>query len=163
VLSGECPSTDQRGVARPQDGQTGRGSVCDVSAYEFQPHVNLGLTVTGAPDPAQTIQPVTYTIHATNAGPDTGFQTDVHDTYPSSATLRNVSPSQGSGAGDGIVPFRLVCPLGPIASGADATIAITLLPVRYGPLISDLNVSGPYLDPVLANNFVEVTTTVNPV
>ena len=39
-----CPTTDQRGVARPQ------GASCDIGAYEFQPHVPVTLKVTKTAD-----------------------------------------------------------------------------------------------------------------
>jgi hypothetical protein len=31
-----CPSTDQRGIARPQIGKTGDRAICDIGAYEFK-------------------------------------------------------------------------------------------------------------------------------
>jgi hypothetical protein len=31
-----CPSTDQRGIARPQIGNLGDQAICDIGAYEFK-------------------------------------------------------------------------------------------------------------------------------
>ena len=34
VTNNDCPSTDQRGVARPQDGNRDGFAACDIGAYE---------------------------------------------------------------------------------------------------------------------------------
>jgi hypothetical protein len=39
-----CPATDQRGVARPQDGNGDGSAVCDIGAYEFAPPVDVCTT-----------------------------------------------------------------------------------------------------------------------
>jgi hypothetical protein len=39
-----CPATDQRGVARPQDGNSDGQAVCDIGAFELR-------TVAGTPPP----------------------------------------------------------------------------------------------------------------
>ena len=36
-----CPLTDQRGVARPMDGNRSGPAVCDIGAYEFNPNAPL--------------------------------------------------------------------------------------------------------------------------
>jgi len=45
-----CPSTDQRGVSRPQDGDEDGSAVCDIGAYELQP-AQATPTPTGTPTP----------------------------------------------------------------------------------------------------------------
>jgi hypothetical protein len=42
VTTGNCPPTDQRGVARPQDGNGDGRAVCDIGAFEVQPPVTFG-------------------------------------------------------------------------------------------------------------------------
>ncbi|MEX0800812.1 MAG: right-handed parallel beta-helix repeat-containing protein [Dehalococcoidia bacterium] len=63
-----CPASDQRGVARPQDGDDDGTAICDVGAFELEPAVP---TPTPTPQPAG--QTPTVTATATPAElPDTG-------------------------------------------------------------------------------------------
>jgi hypothetical protein len=41
VVASTCPATDQRGVARPQDGNLDGRAVCDIGAFELQPQVTF--------------------------------------------------------------------------------------------------------------------------
>ncbi len=41
-----CPSTDQRGLARPRDGNADGVAVCDIGAFEFQPATGTTTTTT---------------------------------------------------------------------------------------------------------------------
>jgi uncharacterized repeat protein (TIGR01451 family) len=69
------PATDQRGVARPQDG------VCDKGAFEGRPQADLAITKTdngATPAPGEAI---TYTIVARNNGPTAVTGATVTDTF----------------------------------------------------------------------------------
>jgi uncharacterized repeat protein (TIGR01451 family) len=74
------PSTDQRGVTRPQ------GAICDSGAVESRPQADLSITKTdngASPLPGQAI---TYTIVAKNGGPTAVTGATVADTVPMSLT-----------------------------------------------------------------------------
>jgi uncharacterized repeat protein (TIGR01451 family) len=74
------PTTDQRGVTRPQ------GAACDSGAFESRPQADLSVTKTdngASPAPGQGI---TYTIVARNAGPNPVTGAMVVDTFPASLT-----------------------------------------------------------------------------
>lgn len=47
--SSGCPATDQRGVARPQDGDASGAAVCDMGAFELQPTPSPGGGGSGEP------------------------------------------------------------------------------------------------------------------
>ena len=49
-----CPSTDQRGVTRPQDGDADGTSRCDIGAYEMAPPATPTTTPTTTPTPTLT-------------------------------------------------------------------------------------------------------------
>ena len=53
-----CPATDQRGVARPQDGGTGRGAICDIGAFELVATITpTSTTTTSTPTTTTTMLP----------------------------------------------------------------------------------------------------------
>jgi CSLREA domain-containing protein len=76
----QCPSTDQRGMPRPIDGNMDGNPVCDIGSYELIPVSPTLVTISGANqgfvmhaytftavvDPISTTQPLTYTWQASN-------------------------------------------------------------------------------------------------
>jgi uncharacterized repeat protein (TIGR01451 family)/CSLREA domain-containing protein len=119
---GGSPAHDQRGVARPV------GLRCDAGAVErddvpLPPAVSIAK---GAdPTPAQTGQPLTYTLTATNTSslsPATGVT--VTDTLPANVTFVSATPSQGSCSGTATV----TCNLGNLPALGTATITIVVIP-----------------------------------
>jgi large repetitive protein len=75
-LAGPCPATDQRGQARPQDGDNNGTAVCDVGAVEV---AALPVTTTTAP---ATTAPAT-TAPATTAPPTAAPTTTIDGLLPS--------------------------------------------------------------------------------
>ena len=97
---------------------------------------------------------VTYTIRVTNNGPGIGTATTVTDTLPAGTTFVSATPSQGSCTGTTTV----VCTLGDLASGASATITLTVtLPATAGPVSNTATVSAVNVDSNPANNSSTVT------
>jgi CSLREA domain-containing protein len=55
TTAGNCPATDERGVARPQDGNGAGGAQCDIGAYEFAPADSDNDGVPNATDNCPTV------------------------------------------------------------------------------------------------------------
>ena len=96
-----CPSTDQRGVARPQ------GTGCDAGAYELAPPLISGATATAT-------SPATATIKATVNSHLQDTTTVVH--YGTTTAYGSTSGSQDGGAGNTPAPVGI--PLSGLAPGA---------------------------------------------
>jgi hypothetical protein len=45
-----CPTTDQRGLTRPQDGDGNGTSICDIGAIEFKPSISTSISSNAAED-----------------------------------------------------------------------------------------------------------------
>lgn len=142
-----CPTLDQRGVGRPQAG------VCDIGAYEYVPNADLALTKSANSLSVTLGANVTYTLTATNNGPDAASGVTVQDALPAGETLVSASPSQGSCA-------AATCSLGALASGAHATITIVAHTTQTGTLVNSATVHADQVDPNPANNTASATTLV---
>src|SRR5262249_44726224 len=104
-------------------------------------------------------QPFTYTITVTNNGPSTTQEARIADAFPTGLTFVSATPSQGSCSFTG----TLLCPFGPVASGASATAAIAVTaPTTPGTVSNTATVSpvGRSIDGTAANNSSTATTTV---
>ena len=121
---------------------------------------NLTLAMTASPNPGKLQQDIIYTLTVRNLGPDASPNVTLTDDLgyygPIGyyAAFVSATTSQGSCTG------TLTCSLGSLASGATATVTVTIRPYRNGTFTNAATVSG-IGDPDAANNTASVATTVN--
>ncbi|WP_395682014.1 hypothetical protein, partial [Dokdonella sp.] len=98
---------------------------------------------------------VTYTILASNEGPDNATGVEITDNLPAGVTLVTATPSQGSfdsGSGVWIV--------GALANGASATLTLSVTVNQPGAILNVATITREdQFDPVSANN--QAGTTIN--
>ncbi len=157
AVGSSCAVTDQRGVARPIDGNGNGLAVCDMGAYEAPVlgDADLLVILTAQPNPVEPGGVLTYSIVALNAGPGAVGSVQVQFTPPPGAT--NL---QTGGIGwDCVVAGAVTCSRGALAaSGVAPAITISLrVPSPGGVSTATATVSSPQRDPVPANN----TATLN--
>ena len=124
-----------------------------------QQNADLSLTKSDSPDPVNAGQLLTYTLTVNNQGPSTAIGTQLTDTLPAGTTFDSATPSQGSCAE---AAGTVDCSLATIASGAGATVQITVRPQAAGSITNNASVSSSVNDPSSSNNSASASTTVNP-
>ncbi len=129
-------------------------SANDVYVSDRRPAADLSLVMTDAPDPAAVRAPLTYTLQVANAGPGAAPGTRVVDTLPADVTF--VSASAGCTHSAGTVD----CALGTLASGAGATVTITVTPRARGVITNTAAVGSSAPDPDRSDNTAITETTV---
>lgn len=152
AVGSSCAETDQRGVARPIDGDGNGLAICDMGAYESPAlgDADLSVILTAQPNPVEPGGALTYTIVVLNAGPGAAGSVQVQFTPPPGAT--NL---QTGGAGwDCVVAGAVTCVRGALAaSGVAPALTITLrVPSPGGVSVATAVVSSTQRDPVPANN-----------
>jgi uncharacterized repeat protein (TIGR01451 family) len=128
--------------------------VNDVYVSDRRPPADLSLTKADAPDPAATRTPLTYTLVATNHGPNAAPDARVVDALPASVTFVSASAGCTHAAG------QVDCALGTLASGATATVTITVTPRERGVITNTAVVSSSAPDPDRSNNTATAETTI---
>jgi uncharacterized repeat protein (TIGR01451 family) len=135
------------------------------------PAADLSLTKAASPDPVIANQQLTYTLTATNAGPDTAVNAKVVDTLPAGETFVNEgtppggTPTCSVTAGTPATGQTVTCNLGDIPSGGTVTATIVVIVTAQPPPASEFNtatVSSDTADPNTANNTATVTSGVTP-
>ncbi len=144
-------TTDQRGEPRPDTPALGAFQPPAPPAPP-PPETDLSLTKEANPTAAILGTPVTYTLIVHNNGPDATTGAEATDVLPAGLTFVNATPSQGSfDAGSG----RWT--IGTLANGATATLQITGLVAKVGPITNTAAVASAEFDPDVTNNISSVT------
>ena len=120
------------------------------------PLPDLTLSVTDAPDPVTTGLPVTYALMIRNNGARSAKGVTLTDDLPASVTRGAVTTTQGSCSGTD--PVR--CNLARIASGAQATVTVSVTPTAPGTITNQASVGANEADPNAGDNSVSTETTV---
>ena len=123
------------------------------------PAADLELSQTDSPDPALVGQQITYNLTVHNAGPSATGGVALSDTLPAGVTYDSASSSQGSCFRSG---NTVLCSLGTLASGANATVQIKVTPTAPGTITNNANVLGIIVDPDTADNGSAQDTQVTP-
>jgi uncharacterized repeat protein (TIGR01451 family) len=116
---------------------------------------DLSITTSVSTTGPQLDQPYTYTLMATNSGPDPSADAVVTDTLPTNSTVVSVSGGTVTGG-------VLTDDLGPLAVNATDTITIVVKPTLTGAFTNTATITGPELDPDLTNNTSTTTSNVVP-
>jgi uncharacterized repeat protein (TIGR01451 family) len=137
------------------------GNNSATATTKVNPAADLSVTKTDAPDPVHIGQALVYTIKVTNNGPQTATGVTLSDTLPKGAGFGSTTTTQGTCS---FKPEKRIvtCNLGTLASGATATVTITVKPTSKGTITNTASVTGSPTDPNTANNKSVATTTVVP-
>ncbi len=99
---------------------------------------NLALAQTSFPNPATVGQPLQYLLSITNAGSVPALDASLTDTLPDGVTFVSASP------GCTVQGGAVVCGLGLLPSGSNASLTISVLPTAAGSLTNTVVLSsGP--------------------
>ena len=119
---------------------------------------DLSISQNGSPAAVCPGQPVTYTIHVSNAGPSDAASLTVTDAIPAGASLVSASGPGWSCSGAATV----TCTRASLAVGAAPPIAIIVnAPTSAGTATNTASVSSPTNDPGPGLNSSNASTTVN--
>jgi len=135
------------------------GTALTGATITLRAYADLQASLADAPDPALEVDPLTYTATVRNNGPDDAAGVQLVDTLPAGAALVSAAASQGSCAAAG---GTVTCPLGRLASGGAATVAVVVRPAGPGTLTSGVRVSATEIDRVPGNDAATATTAVGP-
>ena len=167
------------------------------TARSESPSADLQVSIVDAPDPVRYVDAsrfdlgpeYTYTITVTNAGPDPAAGTTADFVIGNPGAVRDIyghpnpflqgiyrdpgsfTTTQGTCAFEGLMLFGasgLHCDLGSLATGATATVTVTVKAARFPPLdpgasetvTNSASVSSDMADPGMSNNSASETTTV---
>ncbi|MBK9131760.1 MAG: DUF11 domain-containing protein [Gammaproteobacteria bacterium] len=152
-----CPTEDQRSFPRPADGNGDSNAICDIGATEVTPGTNADLAVrlSDAPDPIAVGATLTYTLSATNHGPDPATGASLTLTLPASAGFQSAS------AGCALGGATVTCNIGALAAGAGVVRTVTVTPNTLGTITASAAASAAETDPNPANNTgIQASTSV---
>jgi uncharacterized repeat protein (TIGR01451 family) len=156
-----CGANDQRGAARPQDGNSNGTATCDIGAYEVVPP-DLAISFMGdSADPVQAGGSLIYTIDVVNPGPAALSNVRMIDTLPAGVTYNSYAETRG-GACAVTAGHTITCNLASLDGNRVWTIYLytTVEPATAGTIVNQASASTNGVDPAPANNAGEETTSI---
>ena len=134
-------------------------AVAAVTPAAAAPGADAEIIMAASPNLATVGNNLAYTITVANVGPSNDMATGVTmtDTLPGNVTYVSATPSQGTCNGTSTV----TCNLGSIIKGANATVAVIVIPGGIGNVSNTASIVTASSDPVAGNNSVTVNTAVN--
>jgi uncharacterized repeat protein (TIGR01451 family) len=159
-LAGAAPSVSSSSSVTATEGDPSAANNSATQPTTVTPVADVSITKTDSPDPVAAGSNLTYTVTASNAGPNNATSVTVIDNLPANVAFVSATPSQGSCSGT----TTINCTIGTINSGANATITIVVTPgVAAVPSVTNnVSVVANETDPNAANNSASATTAVNP-
>jgi uncharacterized repeat protein (TIGR01451 family) len=122
-----------------------------------EPEADLSLLDNASAPKATVGETFTYTIAASNAGPNEAAGTIVTDVLPTNVSFVSAQATQGVCSGSTTV----ICELGALESAAGATVTITVKASAAGTATDASSVTSSTPDPSSANNNASATTTIS--
>ncbi|HEY0662006.1 MAG TPA: DUF11 domain-containing protein [Lysobacter sp.] len=132
----------------------------------FAASANLAISKTSAPNPVVAGTNLVYTLSVSNNGPSAATNVVVKDALPAHVSIVTANASQGTcnGGIPGSPLLPMICTLGTLANGANATITLTVLVSPSAPdgtiLVNNATVESAAGDPDNADNSATALTTV---
>jgi uncharacterized repeat protein (TIGR01451 family)/CSLREA domain-containing protein len=147
---------DQRGLPRPG----GDSVACDIGAFEVQeppPEADLAIAKSVAPELVEPGQVVTFTLQASNLGPDEATGVTVIDQLPAGYTFVDAVATAGS--------FDEISgnwDIGSLSAGSVVELNIEVIVNPSGPYLNSASISGLQPDPDANNNEAQAGVTLLP-
>lgn len=116
---------------------------------------DLGVTMTGSPNPVVVGANLTYGITVSNDGPSTATNVTLSDTLPANVSF--VSASANCASSGSLVS----CNLGSIINGSNSSVTIIVRPTAPGSITNTATVNGAETDPLSSNNTAFLSTHVS--
>ncbi|MDB5353523.1 MAG: Cna domain protein [Planctomycetota bacterium] len=137
----------------------GGGNTSEFSAdvANVAPTADTSVTITASPAPFAIGGQITYTIVVSNAGPSAATNLVVTDTLPTGVSFIGATSSANNVSQSG---STVTANIGSLASGASATLTITVVANTGGTLIDTVTTTQTESDTNLANNTASVATLV---
>jgi|GEM_PF-411240 len=122
---------------------------------------DVAVLMSHTPDPVIAGQPVTYTLIATNLGPDAATGVNLNFQADPSSLITGAAVSQGTyTVGNGYYSVAVNASFGTLPAHASATLTVTDVPTQLAPYAYTMYVSELESDPNYSNNYTNQTPTV---
>ena len=116
---------------------------------------DVAITKTAAPNPVAVNSSLTYTLQATNNGPDTASAVIVTDVLPAGLNFVSVSPSNICSGPPVNTNGTVTCTISSLAMGASVPITIVTSPTTSSAgstITNTARLNSASSDPILTNN-----------
>jgi uncharacterized repeat protein (TIGR01451 family) len=153
------------GITLHNPTRTLRASTHGRSMWDIHvPIADLSMVMTESPNPVPHGTNLKYSLNVTNKGPDIATNAVVSDTTPVGTTFVSATTSAGTCTAPAVgTTGTLSCKVGNLASGAKATVTMTIKDTASaGSILTDTGrTSSGTPDPNAKNNAVTIKTNVN--